>query len=46
MYITEYVFVMPMMTELWELAVFYFINVVVVWKVFNTPALSCNGFSV
>lgn len=38
-YITEYVFVMPMMTELWELAVFYFINVVVVWKVFNTPAL-------
>lgn len=38
-YVTEYVLLMPMMSELWELAVFYFINVVVVWKVFDSPAL-------
>ena len=35
----QYIFVMPLMTELWELALFYFVNIVVIWKVFNTPKL-------
>nr|WP_122080917.1 FUSC family protein [Vibrio coralliirubri] len=35
----QYIFVMPLMTELWELALFYFVNTVVIWKVFNTPKL-------
>lgn len=35
----QYVFIMPMMTELWQLALFYFINSVVIWKVFATPKL-------
>lgn len=28
-----------MMTELWQLALFYFINSIVIWKVFATPKL-------
>ena len=35
----QYVFVMPLMTELWQLALFYFINIMVIWKVFATPKL-------
>ncbi|MDD1824455.1 FUSC family protein [Photobacterium sp. ZSDE20] len=35
----QYIFVMPMMSELWQLALFYFINCVVIWKVFATPKL-------
>ncbi|CAH7216148.1 FUSC family protein [Vibrio chagasii] len=35
----QYIFIMPMMTELWQLALFYFINSVVIWKVFATPKL-------
>ena len=35
----QYIFIMPMMTELWQLALFYFINSVVIWKVFGTPKL-------
>ncbi|PMH09881.1 FUSC family protein [Vibrio splendidus] len=35
----QYVFVMPLMTELWQLALFYFINIMVIWKVFVTPKL-------
>ncbi|MFS1859665.1 FUSC family protein [Vibrio lentus] len=35
----QYVFVMPMMSELWQLALFYFVNSVVIWKVFATPKL-------
>ncbi|WP_139685104.1 FUSC family protein [Vibrio tasmaniensis] len=35
----QYVFIMPMMTELWQLALFYFINSMVIWKVFATPKL-------
>ncbi|WP_435249558.1 FUSC family protein [Vibrio sp. nBUS_14] len=35
----QYVFVMPMMSELWQLALFYFMNSVVIWKVFATPKL-------
>ncbi|WP_422125947.1 FUSC family protein [Vibrio lentus] len=35
----QYIFIMPMMSELWQLALFYFINSVVIWKVFATPKL-------
>ncbi|MEZ8631456.1 FUSC family protein [Vibrio lentus] len=35
----QYIFIMPMMSELWELALFYFVNSVVIWKVFATPKL-------
>lgn len=35
----QYIFLMPMMTELWQLALFYFINIIVIWKVFSTPKL-------
>ncbi|MDP2588121.1 FUSC family protein [Vibrio splendidus] len=35
----QYIFIMPMMTELWQLALFYFINSMVIWKVFATPKL-------
>ncbi|TKF00598.1 FUSC family protein [Vibrio kanaloae] len=35
----QYIFIMPMMSELWQLALFYFINCVVIWKVFVTPKL-------
>ncbi|MDH5927959.1 FUSC family protein [Vibrio lentus] len=35
----QYVFVMPIMSELWQLALFYFVNSVVIWKVFATPKL-------
>ncbi|MCG9640186.1 FUSC family protein [Vibrio sp. Isolate34] len=35
----QYVFVMPMMTELWELGLFYFLNIMVIWRVFATPKL-------
>ncbi|HHX8708136.1 TPA: FUSC family protein [Vibrio diabolicus] len=35
----QYIFLMPMMTELWQLGLFYFINIIVIWKVFSTPKL-------
>ena len=35
----EYVFLMPLMTELWQLALFYFINTIVIWKVFSAPKM-------
>ncbi|MFM2607651.1 FUSC family protein [Vibrio chagasii] len=35
----QYIFVMPLMTELWELGLFYFLNIMVIWKVFATPKL-------
>ncbi|EMK3392082.1 FUSC family protein [Vibrio parahaemolyticus] len=35
----QYVFVMPFFTELWQLALFYFVNIVVIWTVFSTPQL-------
>lgn len=38
-YSFQYITIMPMMTELWQLIAFYFINIVVVWKVFSTPKL-------
>ena len=35
----QYIFVMPSMTELWALGLFYFLNIMVIWKVFATPKL-------
>ncbi|ALR18568.1 FUSC family protein [Vibrio natriegens] len=35
----EYVFLMPLMTELWQLALFYFINTIVIWEVFSAPKM-------
>ncbi|MDF5539087.1 FUSC family protein, partial [Vibrio parahaemolyticus] len=35
----QYIFLMPMMTELWQLGLFYFINIIVIWKIFATPKL-------
>ncbi|WP_277432326.1 FUSC family protein [Vibrio sp. 1180_3] len=38
-YSFQYITIMPMMTEIWQLIAFYFINILVVWKVFSTPKL-------
>lgn len=38
-YLVQYVFIMPSFSELWQLASFYFINVIAIWKVFDTPRL-------
>ncbi|MCU8501877.1 FUSC family protein [Vibrio vulnificus] len=38
-YLVQYVFLMPSFSELWQLASFYFINVVAIWKVFDTARL-------
>ncbi|MBR9789870.1 MAG: FUSC family protein [Vibrionaceae bacterium] len=35
----QYVFLMPLLSELWQLALFYFINVIVIWNIFSTPKL-------
>lgn len=35
----QYVFLMPHFTELWQLALFYFVNTMVIWQVFSTPRL-------
>lgn len=35
----QYVFVMPFFTELWQLALFYFVNIVAIWTLFSTPQL-------
>lgn len=38
-YSFQYITIMPMMTEIWQLTAFYFINILVFWKVFSTPKL-------
>lgn len=38
-YLGQYVFIMSNFTELWQLASFYFINVLAIWLVFDTPRL-------
>ncbi|MFH4497718.1 FUSC family protein [Vibrio diabolicus] len=35
----QYIFLMPMMTEIWQLGLFYFINIILIWEVFSTPQL-------
>ncbi|WP_076541672.1 FUSC family protein [Shewanella sp. UCD-KL21] len=36
-FIAQYVLIMPMMTEIWQLAGFYFINMFVIWRIFSKP---------
>ncbi|WP_153914758.1 FUSC family protein [Shewanella sp. TC10] len=36
----QYVFLMPSFTEVWQLAMFYFINVVVIWRLCAAPQLA------
>ncbi|MEH0741057.1 FUSC family protein [Vibrio cholerae] len=36
-YLGQYVFIMPSFTELWQLASFYFINLLAIWLVFDSP---------
>lgn len=35
----QYSLIMPSFTELWQLLAFYFINIVAIWKVFDTVRL-------
>ncbi|EKO3389479.1 FUSC family protein [Vibrio fluvialis] len=35
----QYIFLMPCFTELWQLALFYFVNIVAIWMIFSTPKL-------
>ncbi|MCL1065760.1 FUSC family protein [Shewanella olleyana] len=37
--LTEYVLIMPTLTEVWQLALFYFINLFLIWRVCSTPKL-------
>ena len=36
----QYTFIMPRFTEVWQLAGFYFINLVIIWRVCATPQLA------
>ncbi|MEH0759403.1 FUSC family protein [Vibrio sp. 16] len=38
-YLLQYSLIMPSFTELWQLLAFYFINIVAIWKVFDTVRL-------
>lgn len=38
-YLLQYSLIMPSFTELWQLLAFYFVNVVAIWKVFDTARL-------
>ena len=40
LFLTEYVLLLPMMTEAWQLGLFYFINAFIVCQVFSHPKLS------
>lgn len=35
----EYIFIMPNLTEIWQLGLFYFVNTLFIWHTFNTPNL-------
>ena len=35
--LVQYVFILPHMSEIWQLAAFYFLNTFVIWSVFNKP---------
>jgi len=37
LYIAQYVFLLPGLTEVWQLAIFYFANIFLLWKVFYKP---------
>ncbi len=36
----QYTFIMPALTEIWQLAAFYFINLLIIWRVCSTPELA------
>jgi hypothetical protein len=38
-YTAQYVLIMPKMTEVWQLAIFYFVNIFMLWKIFAKPKL-------
>ncbi|QIR15500.1 FUSC family protein [Shewanella aestuarii] len=38
-FIVQYVLIMPAMTEVWQLAAFYFINTYMLWRVMSHPRL-------
>jgi uncharacterized membrane protein YccC len=35
--LAEFVFIMPFFTELWQLGLFYFINIFAIWRIFAAP---------
>ena len=37
LFIAQYVLIMPLMTEVWQLALFYFINTFIIWRVASKP---------
>ena len=37
LFIAQYVLIMPLMTEIWQLASFYFINTFIIWRVASKP---------
>jgi uncharacterized membrane protein YccC len=37
LFLLEYIFIMPALTEIWQLGSFYFFNVFVLWFLFNRP---------
>ncbi|GEA60019.1 FUSC family protein [Vibrio comitans] len=39
-FLAQYVLIMPAFTEIWQLALFYFINVFLVWRVTAQPSLA------
>lgn len=38
-YLLQYSLIMPSFTELWQLLAFYFVNIVAIWKVFDSARL-------
>lgn len=40
LFLAEYVFILPLFTEAWQLAAFYFFNCVLIWKVCSIPLFS------
>jgi hypothetical protein len=36
-FLVEYSLIMPTLTQLWQLALFYFLNTFLIWKVFSKP---------
>jgi uncharacterized membrane protein YccC len=37
-FIAQYVLIMPALTEVWQLGVFYFINTFIIWRVMSKPS--------
>ncbi|RKF17896.1 FUSC family protein [Alginatibacterium sediminis] len=39
LFLAQYVFVLPIFTELWQLAGLYFLNAIIIWKVCEAPSM-------